>query len=232
MEFWNWLSGVLAGLGQILASEKSPWWGIPLITGLATLFGALVAFISTRASDRRKARHEDNRRYDEEIKKICAKFLSHNDEYKKKSQEYTQLKQAKDERSIVDPQTGITMTLSAIAYRDSDTYYKKASKSLDKLSFVAPESLQAACRAIFMIAVEIDMFDKDDKEINDRYTQRRWAVLNELRKTIKLRPLPYRGTLWMKVKGRIRNPKLLLNDFETYKKNRRKKKSNTAAKAD
>lgn len=76
MEFWNWLSGVLAGLGQILAAEKAPWWGIPLITGAATLFGALVAFGSTWASDRRKAKREKKDKQIEDTREAANELIS------------------------------------------------------------------------------------------------------------------------------------------------------------
>lgn len=53
MDFWTWFA-------QLFSTEKAPWWGIPGVTGAATLFGALVAFGSTWASDHRKAKREKN----------------------------------------------------------------------------------------------------------------------------------------------------------------------------
>lgn len=65
--------------GQVLARAVSnallqspadvpPWWGVPLIAGGFLLTGALIAFISTSVSDRRKLAREDRRQWDREIR--------------------------------------------------------------------------------------------------------------------------------------------------------------------
>ncbi len=37
-------------------ADAAPWWGVPLIAGAFLLTGALIAFISTSVSDRKKTR--------------------------------------------------------------------------------------------------------------------------------------------------------------------------------
>ncbi|KUM39013.1 hypothetical protein AR689_07615 [Arthrobacter sp. EpRS71] len=39
-------------------TEGAPWWGVPALTGGATLFGALIAYLSARSADTRKAKRE------------------------------------------------------------------------------------------------------------------------------------------------------------------------------
>lgn len=41
-----------------MSDTGAPWWGVPLLAGLFVIIGALVAFFSTRASDRRKAEND------------------------------------------------------------------------------------------------------------------------------------------------------------------------------
>lgn len=40
----------------------SPWWGVPLLAGLFAVLGSLIALISTRASDKRRAKREEKER--------------------------------------------------------------------------------------------------------------------------------------------------------------------------
>lgn len=49
-------------------ADAAPWWGVPLIAGAFLLTGALIAFISTSVSDRRKLAREDRRQWDREIR--------------------------------------------------------------------------------------------------------------------------------------------------------------------
>jgi hypothetical protein len=49
-------------------AASAPWWGVPVIAGCFLLTGALVAFLSTAASDHRKLAREDRRQWDKEIR--------------------------------------------------------------------------------------------------------------------------------------------------------------------
>lgn len=50
--------------------STSPWWGVPLIAGSFLIVGALIAFLSTYFSDKRKLSREDVRQWDKEIRDI------------------------------------------------------------------------------------------------------------------------------------------------------------------
>ncbi|WP_437770618.1 hypothetical protein [Arthrobacter sp. KNU40] len=203
----------------------APWWGVPLLAGIFVLIGALAAFLSTRASDRRKSKNEDARRYDEEIKNLGGKFLTNADEYKKKSQDYARLSKSSTIRSVTDPKTGKMMRQTDIALRDKSKAQHKANEALNQLSFVAPERLHAACRAMLVSALRIDMHEKNDPETDEEFRRRRHLVLNELRRTIKLRPLPRKAPLRARMMRRIRNPKSFWTDFQKLRRSRRENKA-------
>ena len=56
-------------------STSSAPWGVALIAALATLAGALTSYLSTQASDRRKAKREDQHRWATEIRTYCVEFF-------------------------------------------------------------------------------------------------------------------------------------------------------------
>lgn len=47
-----------------------PWWAIPAITAGSTIFGALVAFLTSLWSDHRKFKADDRRQWDKEIRDV------------------------------------------------------------------------------------------------------------------------------------------------------------------
>lgn len=59
-----------------LPSSSAPWWGVPLIAGVAALVGSLITFWTTRASDLRKAKREEECQWDDEIRSESRKFLT------------------------------------------------------------------------------------------------------------------------------------------------------------
>jgi hypothetical protein len=56
---------------------SAPWWGVPVIAGTFLLAGALIAFLSTAASDRRKLAREDRRQWDKEIRDAYVEIAKH-----------------------------------------------------------------------------------------------------------------------------------------------------------
>lgn len=54
---------------QIVSENQTPWWWAGALTGFFVLLAALVAFLSLRASDKRKLEREDRRQWDRDIKK-------------------------------------------------------------------------------------------------------------------------------------------------------------------
>lgn len=58
-------------------TASAPWWGVPVIAGIFLLSGALIAFLSTAASDRRKLAREDRRQWDKEIRDAYVEISKH-----------------------------------------------------------------------------------------------------------------------------------------------------------
>lgn len=56
-------------------AATAPWWGVPAITATAVLFGALVAYVSARASDERKAKREKAERIMLDTRTVGLEFL-------------------------------------------------------------------------------------------------------------------------------------------------------------
>ena len=227
MDILGWLAGIWSGVVAgwpgflgLMGAEKAPWWGIPAVTAGATILGAIVAFTSTRASDRRKQKAEDARRYDEDIRKYCSKFLAQTDEYKKQAQEYNRLDAAESTAKAVDPKTGEAMLKSTIALRAQSAARKKASVALNQLEFIAPKKLHDLCLQLYVAAMRIDMQSLSDKATNDDFTNKRRIVRNELRRTIKLKPLSRKAPLRARIKRRIKNPKSFWTDYQKWDANR------------
>lgn len=59
-----------------MPESSSPWWGVPVLAGIFLLVGAVIAYLSLKASDNRKAAREDQRRWDDVVRIEARKFLS------------------------------------------------------------------------------------------------------------------------------------------------------------
>lgn len=56
---------------------SAPWWAVPLVAGAFLIIGALIAFVSTAASDRRKLAREDRRQWDKEVRDAYVEITKH-----------------------------------------------------------------------------------------------------------------------------------------------------------
>ncbi|NYD78435.1 hypothetical protein [Arthrobacter cupressi] len=232
MEFWNWLSGVLNGLGQILAAEKAPWWGIPVITASATLLGAFVSYTSTRASDNRKAKNEDRRRWDEEVRTHCVKYLKYMDSFKEKTNELKKFEGfgAATVKMVTDPKTGESIKEVDLAMRQKKKAQDKARKALDQMASIAPKALYQSCLALFVAVLNMSMADKVTPELEYKFKSSRSKVRAKLRSAMKVEPLPTKPRLRTRIKRWIKDPSSFVSDFQDRKANRAKIKELKKAK--
>ncbi|NHW45965.1 hypothetical protein HAV21_03510 [Paenarthrobacter sp. MSM-2-10-13] len=53
----------------------APWWGVPLMAGVFLLIGAVIAFLSTRASDNRKAKRDKAERIMIDTRSVGLEYL-------------------------------------------------------------------------------------------------------------------------------------------------------------
>lgn len=58
-----------------MPDNGAPWWGVPLMAGIFLLIGALVAFLSTRASDGRKAKRDKAERIMIDTRAVGLEYL-------------------------------------------------------------------------------------------------------------------------------------------------------------
>jgi hypothetical protein len=68
-------SAVLETVSTVPPAPAAPWWGVPVLTGGATLFGALIAFISAHTADARKAKREKAERIMIDTRTVGLEFL-------------------------------------------------------------------------------------------------------------------------------------------------------------
>jgi hypothetical protein len=69
------MSSPFLALTTTTATETAPWWGVPFLSGLFVVAVAVVAFLSLRASDLRKIRQEDKRRWNEQVVDVAMELL-------------------------------------------------------------------------------------------------------------------------------------------------------------
>lgn len=172
-------------LFQLFSQQDAPWWGIPGVTASATVLGALVAYVSTRASDGRKTRNEDRRRWDEDIRSHCSSFLSASDQYfdaalnlKFKIGKETVVMVSQDERSgnfIKERIEG-----------PADIAKGKALNALVELELIAPQQLYDASRSLTTHIDDLHKSSEHAQVLQKLYREKRSAVVNELRKVIKV----------------------------------------------
>lgn len=56
--------------------STAPWWYVAALAGLFTVLGSVIAVVNARLADRWKAKREDLRRWDTEIRLICSQILT------------------------------------------------------------------------------------------------------------------------------------------------------------
>ncbi len=56
--------------------DAAPWYGVPLIAGVFLVVGAVLGFLFNWLADRRKARREDIRKWDDRVLELSAKVIA------------------------------------------------------------------------------------------------------------------------------------------------------------
>lgn len=215
-----------------MSAEKPPWWGIPAVTAAATLLGAFVAYTSTRASDNRKTKNEDRRRWDEEVRTHAVKYLKFMDSYMEKTKEHKKFSgfNAATYKMVTHPKTGEQMKDFELARLQKNKAKVKAQEALDQLSSIAPRRLYQRCLGLFVSVLSMEMEDKVTTELEDHFKSRRRLVRAELRRAMKVEPLPTKASLKSRIKRRVKNPRSFATDYEKWQDQRAKIKELKQAK--
>ncbi|MDR6794733.1 hypothetical protein J2X12_004119 [Pseudarthrobacter oxydans] len=181
MDFWTWLA-------TVLSAEKAPWWGIPGVTATATILGAAVAYLSTRASDRRKTKIEDRRRWDQDVRKHGAEFLSAVDEYIDALDAFQRRFRADGGKFYItrDEATDRLMPTIHVEQARVNTAKVTIREALSHLSFLAPRALNESAGNLSDFAMGRDRRNRITEEFMNEYQAVRQEVVVELRKAIKV----------------------------------------------
>lgn len=70
---------------DFMGQDQAPWWGDPVVAGgfllVGGVLGGLISWLSSRASDRRRAKREDRVRWHQDIRHVTAAVLGLANEY-------------------------------------------------------------------------------------------------------------------------------------------------------
>ena len=169
---------------EFLTATEGPWWGEAAIAGGFLIIGALISLITAAAVEFGKSRRELARRFDADIREASAAFLA-------KAEAFWEA-DTKCQRMLTLPLgTGSEadkrrQTLAELR-RASHDAGKDVSKTLQPLSFVAPDPLMAAARRHYEAIREVGMIESGVTEEDiKRYSDTRQHVVDQVRLTIKL----------------------------------------------
>src|SRR4051794_36137249 len=77
----NSMLQIVGQAAQATNNTNTPWWGVPLVAGVFTIFGVLLAQASTYLVDRRKAAREDATRWLDKVLDTVLRYLEVTREY-------------------------------------------------------------------------------------------------------------------------------------------------------
>lgn len=147
----------------------APWWGVPLLAGLFVIIGALVTFISTKASDKRKAKREDKVRIATESTESASKLL--------------------EEAGRIEKAVAQQMTLSHVKFQGD--YLNEVSALIDdldsawtKFELVADKDLLHPGGELFAAAIALslpDLSEESTSRFRGEYHRKHLALVNALR---------------------------------------------------
>lgn len=118
----------------------SPWWGVPLFAGLFAVLGSLIAFTSTRASDKRRARREEKERIMSDSRTAAVDVIEAAD-----SIEHLTLMQQTESRALASEQL---TTLTSDATTKLDNAWSRFQVYGDEEAIEAGRQLMVAVRML------------------------------------------------------------------------------------
>lgn len=147
----------------------APWWGVPLLAGLFVIIGALVTFISTKASDKRRARREDKVRIATESTESASKLLEEAGRIEKAVAQQQTLSHAKFQGDYLND--------IATLLEDLDTAWTKFELVADKELIQPGKDLFAATIAMALP----DLSEESTSRFRGEYQRKHHALVNALR---------------------------------------------------
>ncbi|WP_307094756.1 hypothetical protein [Arthrobacter sp. V1I9] len=192
---------------ELLTAKEGPWWGEAAIAGGFLIIGALISLITAAIVEAVKSRRELSRRFDAEIREAGAVFLTNADAYWEAEKEYAKVLARKPDSVEAGRQNLEKLSESGAVL---NTARNAASKSLQPLSFVAPDPLIRAARRHYLCILATNIVE-DSEGHSKEYWATRQQVVDQVRLTLKLpaskigkKPWRKRLVIWLKSHGPTR----------------------------
>lgn len=185
------LSPIL-GVSQPSSPSAAPWWGTALLAGIFVIVGGAISAWSGWWADERRHKRELRRRWDDDLRRHAADFLSAVDTYMERAQA------VKIEEDIFPPSSLDDSEWSqqqrariAVLEQARIEAFRSMRRHYELLAFIAPESLTNSARSLDVwISIAENNLHKSSFVIStDEVLEKRAAFINELRKALDLTPL-------------------------------------------
>lgn len=169
----------------------APWWGTPVISGAFLLSGALIGLGSNWLLERYRAKRESPRRWDDNIREYAAEFLGYIDAYIDGLRDI-QRPVAKPDDPERPPEAVTThhnfQRMQAIT--DAKGIEQSLWRTMNKLDFIAPDSVTVSGRALQMeLSWARTMILINDPTTAEKIEDLRSQFVGHVRSAIELTPL-------------------------------------------
>ncbi|MDR6794732.1 hypothetical protein J2X12_004120 [Pseudarthrobacter oxydans] len=147
----------------------APWWGVPLLAGLFVIIGALVTFISTKASDKRKAKREDKVRVATESTESASTFME---------------QAARIEKAVAQQLTLSHVKFQGDYMNDIAALLEELDTAWTKFELVADKELLQPGKDLFAATIAMalpDLTEESTSHFRGEYHRKHLALVNALR---------------------------------------------------
>lgn len=168
-----------------------PWWGTPVISGAFLLSGALIGLGSNWLLDRYRSKRDSPRRWDDNIREYAAEFLGYIDAYIDGLRDIQRPVPSPDDPER--PPESVTvqhnyMRMQAII--DEKGIEQSLWRTMNKLDFIAPDSVAVAGRALQTeVSWARTMVLINDPTTSEKIERLRLEFVSHVRSSIELTPL-------------------------------------------
>lgn len=160
-------------------ATASPWWGVPVITASAVLVGALVAFVSTRASDSRKFKRDKAERIMVDTRSVGLEYLAAASSLEGTIRAQQDLSRELQKREY--------LRAMQVALMNVQAKWGKFELFADEQALATGKDLDTACLVLFLSAFKGEVPSEELKEFGIA----KYAFINTLRKSSGVGEIPY-----------------------------------------
>jgi hypothetical protein len=147
-------------------TSTAPWWYVAALAGGFTILGGLISLLASFLSDKRRLNHDDAHRYDDDLRRYAASYITHMISAR------DQLKLLRRLPESADADEAARLSI-ATAREDLVSEMRGARMVLDELTIVAPVEVRDAARQFFLYVHQL----RRDKE-SDLWDEQYWFLLH------------------------------------------------------